>query len=33
MQCVSSWFACSLYILVVVMWLVSDRRIEKTISQ
>jgi hypothetical protein len=33
MQCVNSWFACRLYILVAVMWLVSDRRIEKTISQ
>ena len=27
---VRSWLACSLYILVAVMWLVPDRRIEKT---
>jgi TMEM175 potassium channel family protein len=30
---VTSWFACSLYVLVAVMWLIPDRRIEKTISQ
>jgi uncharacterized membrane protein len=30
---VNSWFACSLYVLVAVMWLIPDRRIEKTISQ
>jgi uncharacterized membrane protein len=30
---VSSWFACGLYILVAVMWLIPDRRIEKTIAQ
>jgi uncharacterized membrane protein len=30
---VRSWLACSLYILVAVMWLVPDRRIEKTIAQ
>lgn len=30
---VRSWLACSLYILVAVMWLVPDRRIEKTIVQ
>jgi hypothetical protein len=30
---VSSWFAGALYVLVAVMWLIPDRRIEKTISQ
>ena len=30
---VKSWFACALYVLVAVMWLVPDRRIEKTIVQ
>ena len=30
---VNSWFACGLYVLVAIMWLVPDRRIEKTISQ
>jgi uncharacterized membrane protein len=30
---VKSWLACSLYILVAVMWLVPDRRIEKTIAR
>ena len=30
---VSSWFACSLYVLVAAMWLIPDPRIEKTISQ
>jgi uncharacterized membrane protein len=29
---VGSWFACILYILVAIMWLVPDRRIEKTIA-
>jgi uncharacterized membrane protein len=29
---VSSWFACALYLLVAVMWLVPDRRIEKTLA-
>jgi uncharacterized membrane protein len=28
---VKSWLACGLYVLVAVMWLVPDRRIEKTI--
>ncbi|MBW4593375.1 MAG: DUF1211 domain-containing protein [Brasilonema angustatum HA4187-MV1] len=28
---VNSWFACLLYILVAVMWLIPDRRIEKTL--
>ena len=30
---VNSWFACALYVLVAVMWLVPDRRIEKTLAQ
>ncbi len=30
---VHSWFACALYVLVAVMWLVPDRRIEKTLTQ
>ena len=30
---ISSWFAFLLYILVAVMWLVPDRRIEKTLVQ
>ena len=30
---VRSWLACALYVLVEVMWLVPDRRIEKTITQ
>ncbi len=30
---VKPWLACSLYILVAVMWLVPDRRIEKTIAR
>jgi uncharacterized membrane protein len=30
---VRSWLACALYVLVAVMWLVPDRRIEKTIAQ
>lgn len=29
---VSSWLACGLYVLVAIMWLVPDRRIEKTLS-
>lgn len=29
----SSWFACALYVLVAVMWLVPDRRIEKILAQ
>lgn len=28
---VSSWIACSFYVLVAIMWLVPDRRIEKTL--
>jgi uncharacterized membrane protein len=30
---VRSWAACLLYVLVAVMWLVPDRRIEKTIAR
>jgi len=30
---VNSWLACSLYVVVAVMWLVPDRRIEKTLKQ
>ena len=30
---VYSWIACALYVLVAVMWLVPDRRIEKTLVQ
>ena len=30
---VRSWLACILYVLVAVMWLVPDRRIEKTIAK
>ena len=29
----SSWLACALYVLVAIMWLVPDRRIEKTLVQ
>jgi uncharacterized membrane protein len=29
---VNSWFACGLYVLVAIMWLVPDRRIEKTLK-
>ena len=29
---VRSWLACALYVLVAVMWLAPDRRIEKTIT-
>jgi uncharacterized membrane protein len=29
---VRSWLACALYVLVAVMWLVPDRRIEKTLA-
>lgn len=28
---VNSWFACGLYVLVAIMWLVPDRRIEKNL--
>lgn len=28
---VNSWLACSIYVLVAVMWLIPDRRIEKTL--
>ena len=30
---VNSWFAGALYVLVAVMWLIPDRRIEKTLTQ
>ncbi len=30
---VSAWLACGLYVLVAVMWLIPDRRIEKTLAQ
>ncbi|RCJ28963.1 hypothetical protein A6770_00780 [Nostoc minutum NIES-26] len=30
---VSSWLACALYILVAIVWLIPDRRIEKTLTQ
>jgi uncharacterized membrane protein len=30
---VNSWFACVLYVLVAIMWLIPDRRIEKTLVQ
>jgi uncharacterized membrane protein len=30
---INSWFACSLYVLVAVMWLIPDRRLEKTLIQ
>jgi uncharacterized membrane protein len=29
---VSSWFACLLYVLVAIMWLIPDRRIEKVLT-
>ncbi len=29
---VNSWFACALYVLVAVIWLIPDRRIEKTLN-
>jgi uncharacterized membrane protein len=30
---VNSWLACALYVLVAVIWLIPDRRIEKTLVQ
>jgi uncharacterized membrane protein len=30
---VRSWLACALYVLVAIMWLVPDRRIEKTVMK
>ncbi|MBA3944936.1 MAG: DUF1211 domain-containing protein [Herpetosiphonaceae bacterium] len=30
---VNSWLACAIYVLVAVMWLIPDRRIEKTVAQ
>jgi len=29
---VNSWLACALYVLVAIMWLIPDRRIEKTLA-
>ncbi|WP_341530552.1 TMEM175 family protein [Nostoc sp. UHCC 0302] len=29
---VNSWFSCGLYVLVAIMWLIPDRRIEKTLT-
>jgi uncharacterized membrane protein len=29
---VQSWLACALYVLVAIMWLIPDRRIEKTLA-
>ena len=30
---VNSWLACVLYVLVAVMWLIPDRRIEKALAE
>jgi uncharacterized membrane protein len=30
---VNSWISCALYVLVAVMWLIPDRRIEKTLHK
>jgi uncharacterized membrane protein len=30
---VKSWFACAFYVLVAIIWLIPDRRIEKTLSE
>ena len=30
---VAAWIACALYVLVVLMWLIPDRRIEKTLAK
>ena len=30
---VSPWLACALYVLVAVMWLIPDRRIEHTLAE
>ena len=30
---VSPWIACGLYVLVAIMWLIPDRRIEQTLHQ
>ncbi len=29
---VSPWIACALYVLVAVVWLIPDRRIERTLT-
>jgi uncharacterized membrane protein len=30
---VSSWLACALYVLVAIMWLIPDRRIERALTE
>ncbi len=30
---VNSWLACALYVLVAVMWLIPDRRIERELTK
>ena len=30
---VQTWLACALYVLVAVLWLIPDRRIEQTLTQ
>jgi hypothetical protein len=30
---VNSWLACALYVLVAVMWLIPDRRIEHALAE
>jgi uncharacterized membrane protein len=30
---VNPWFSCAIYVLVAVMWLIPDRRIEKTLAE
>ncbi len=30
---VNSWFACGLYVLVAVVWLIPDRRIERVLAE
>ena len=30
---VNTWFACALYVVVAIMWLIPDRRIEKILAQ
>ena len=32
LSAVNSWFACLLYMLVAIMWLIPDRRIERTLT-
>ena len=33
MAFVNPWISCALYVLVAVMWLIPDRRIEKTLHE